>query len=249
MAGQGARAAAMDSVAGGWHWWAVDEVESILRWLRAALPSGCAVAGGAIGAPGPSSYAAEEAAIVQAVASRRYEFRAGRTQARRALAELGAASAAIPRGAAGEPRWPEGYTGSISHADGLAVAVVARRGLRAVGLDVDTGAPLDEPSRAFVCRPGEVDPVPALGAAASDPAKRLFVAKEAFMKLNYALTGTLLDFLDIHIGFEIAGPDTHAFRAKPFPAAAGASAGYEGRLGWCGGRIAAIMYGRRSDDI
>jgi len=239
----------MDSANAGWHCWTVDQAESILRWLRAALPAGCAVAGGPIGEPGPSPYPAEEAAIIQAVASRRREFRAGRIQARRALADLGAEPAAIPRGAAGEPVWPAAYTGSISHADGLAVAVVAGSGLRALGLDVDTIAPLDEALRGFVCRTGEIGAVPPLGGAAIDPAKRLFVAKEAFMKLNYALTGTLLDFLNIHIGFRTEGPDAQAFRATAFPDAAGASAGYEGHLGCIEGRIAAIMYVRRSDDI
>jgi len=223
---------------------------SAIGWLRELLPAEFGVAGGDIDELGPSGYPQEEAAIAQAAAKRRREFRAGRIHARRALALVGAAPSAIPQGPAGEPVWPAGYTGSICHTEDLAVAVAAATtAIRAVGLDVASDAPLEASAHRFVCRPGEAEAVPALAPTDVEPAKRLLVAKEAFMKLNYALTGTVVDFLDIHIGFQIAGRGTHAFRATSFPAAAGPSEGYEGRLGWHDGRIAAIMYVRRSDDI
>jgi len=236
--------ARMDSTAAGWQSCGVDPADPILRWLLHALPTHCTVAGGAIGEPGPSPYPEEEAAIVQAVARRRDEFRAGRIQARQALARLGVAAAAIAKGAAGEPIWPAGFTGSISHTDDCAFAVVASTAaVRAIGLDVEADAPLDGPTRKFVCRPGEAEAVPALTKDDIDPAKRILVAKEAFMKLNYALTGTLVDFLDIHIALGDSEADEQAFRATPFLAAgAAASTGYEGCLGWSSGRIAAVMY-------
>jgi 4'-phosphopantetheinyl transferase EntD len=66
------------------------------------------------------------------------EFTLGREAARRALARLGAPPGPILRGAHGEPLWPEGFVGSISHAGGVAVAAVAaatRYG--GIGLDVE----------------------------------------------------------------------------------------------------------------
>jgi len=221
----------------------------MLRWIKDGLPPGCAAAGGEIGQPSASPYASEEGVIAKALAKRRHEFRAGRIQARRALALLGCAATEIPKGPAGEPVWPAGYVGSIGHTDDFAFAVAGGAGIRALALDVDSDAGLEDSMLRFVCRPGELQAVQTVGVTAIDPGKRLFVAKEAFMKLNYALTRTVLDFLDVEIRFRAEGPETHAFRATPFPAAAGTSRGYEGRLGWAGGGIAAIMYFRRADDV
>lgn len=66
-------------------------------------------------------------------------FAIGRQAARKALAELGVGGAVIPVGDGGQPIWPPGVVGSISHAGGLALALVADAdSFRAVGVDLET---------------------------------------------------------------------------------------------------------------
>lgn len=68
---------------------------------------------------------------------RQAEFQAGRACAASALRLAGcAAPGSLAPGAGGAPRWPPGWTGTISHAGGLAVAAVTRAPRR-LGLDVE----------------------------------------------------------------------------------------------------------------
>jgi 4'-phosphopantetheinyl transferase EntD len=228
----------------------VDPPALTLDWLRPWLPAGCALASGPIGEPGPAPHPEEEAAIARAVAKRRFEFRAGRACARQAVVELGGPAGAIGRGPAGEPIWPAGFTGSITHTDDLAAAVVARASaIRAIGLDMEDDAPLDAMLTGVVGRPEELSAAAAAGPHDLDPAKRLLVCKEAFIKFNYALTGTLAELLDIRIDLGRTSKTAQGFHAIWSPRRSGfRSAGYEGRLAWSCGRVASLMYVRRTGD-
>jgi 4'-phosphopantetheinyl transferase EntD len=111
-------------------------------------------------------------------------FRAGRHCARAALTLVGGPSSTpIRRGALGEPVWPEGYAGSISH-DGAYAAAVAYRsaeGLVWLSLDLvelgDDDAFLE--ALDTICAPGE------MWATVRDPllAARLLTAKEVAVKI------------------------------------------------------------------
>ena len=73
------------------------------------------------------------------------ERRAGLAAASQALASVGAVPATVIGHADdGRPLWPHGVTGSISHGDGVAVAVVVPLGVGvlAVGVDVERGSAL-----------------------------------------------------------------------------------------------------------
>jgi 4'-phosphopantetheinyl transferase EntD len=61
----------------------------------------------------------ERRTVAGAVPSRQHDFAAGRWCAHRTLAALGADVDVIARGRRGEPLWPGGFTGSISHTDGM----------------------------------------------------------------------------------------------------------------------------------
>lgn len=224
--------------------------DTTLDLLRSWLPAGCALASGPIGEPGPGAYPDEDAAVAQAVPKRRFEFRAGRACARRALKALDGPAAAIGRGPAGEPIWPSGFTGSITHSDDLAAAVVARAAVvSAIGLDMEDDEPLEATLTGVVCRPEELAAATASGPRDLDPAKRLLVCKEAFIKFNYALTGTLAELLAIRVDLRRASNTAQGFRATWSPGRADArSVGYEGRLAWSCGRIAALMYVRRNGE-
>jgi len=79
----------------------------------------------------------EPSVLLRAVPKRRAEFVAGRHAAALALSRFGGVER-VDRGARGEPLWPAGFVGSISHGAGLAVAVVSSsRDYRGLGIDVE----------------------------------------------------------------------------------------------------------------
>jgi 4'-phosphopantetheinyl transferase EntD len=92
---------------------------------------------------GPGLFPAEEAVMLTAGPRRRAEFAAGRLCARAALARLGVPAAPILPGPAGQPRWPAGVTGSITHCAGYRACAVARTtDVTAIGIDAEPDAAL-----------------------------------------------------------------------------------------------------------
>ncbi|MEC7522804.1 MAG: 4'-phosphopantetheinyl transferase superfamily protein [Myxococcota bacterium] len=141
----------------------------------------------------------EEALAARAVDKRRLELAAGRDAARDALRQLGAPAASIGRGDRGEPLWPEGVVGTITHTDTLCVAAVAdARELDGLGLDAEPDAALEEELWGLITTREEHaslrdDPRP------GERARRTFCAKEAAYKCQYPLSGTFLEFEDVVI--------------------------------------------------
>src|SRR5258708_4976351 len=83
--------------------------------------------------------------------------RRGRAAARDARADLGVARVAIGRGSAGEPVWPDGIVGAITHTGELAVAIVGWRSAYAgLGVDLERLTPgLSARAARLVCTPAE----------------------------------------------------------------------------------------------
>lgn len=80
--------------------------------------------------------------LSQARTKRRAEFLAGRFCAMRGLECLGAVSTEVGICEDRGPRWPSGFTGSITHSAGVTLAAVARQpDIRAVGIDVEQWVP------------------------------------------------------------------------------------------------------------
>ncbi len=75
-------------------------------------------------------------ALSRAAAPRQAQFLAGRCAARLALAAIGADHRSPPRGAGGQPCWPAGVFGAISHSGSRAVCAVGREG--PLGLDIES---------------------------------------------------------------------------------------------------------------
>src|SRR6266851_1633075 len=97
-----------------------------VRMIADILPAG-AVAAESFGPPRYRKLLpAEAAAIATANPARRTEFAAGRAVARAALAGLDVPAGPILPGRAGEPRWPDGVVGSITHCAGYRACAVAR---------------------------------------------------------------------------------------------------------------------------
>ncbi len=144
-------------------------------------------------------FPAEEAALSTAGPRRRAEFTAGRQCARTALARLGLPATPILPGPAGQPQWPSGVTGSLTHSAGYrACAVALATDVAAIGIDAEPdqelpagliGAVATSPERAWIARHSVTVP-----AVSWD--RLLFSAKEAASKLWHPLTGQWLGFHD-----------------------------------------------------
>lgn len=143
----------------------------------------------------------ERAGTERMVESRLRTFTAGRLSARHALWKLGAPVTGIPRGPDRAPRWPPGVVGSITHCEGLCVAVVARASnCVAIGIDAESATPLEQDLYDTVCRLAEQDHFLGLPVLpGTDWPKVAFSVKESFYKAWFPVTGTPLEFTDVEL--------------------------------------------------
>jgi 4'-phosphopantetheinyl transferase EntD len=156
---------------------------------------------------------AEREALGRAVEKRRREFVSGRACAREALRRLGAPVVAIPSGPRGEPLWPAGVVGSITHCRGYRACAVARaEAVAALGIDAEPDEPLPAGVLEEVVRGRELELLagPPPGVEPVDVARLVFSAKEAIYKAWFPLTGRWLGFEDVELSFPPAGGAFHA---------------------------------------
>jgi 4'-phosphopantetheinyl transferase EntD len=147
----------------------------------------------------------EEPLIARSVAKRRNEFVTVRYCARQALGELGLPPVPILKGDKGEPCWPDGVVGSLTHCEGFRGAVVGRRAeVRSVGIDAEPHGVLPKGVLPAISLPDERVELAGLpGSLHWD--RILFCAKEATYKAWFPLTHRWLGFEDAHITFAVDG--------------------------------------------
>jgi 4'-phosphopantetheinyl transferase EntD len=153
-------------------------------------------------------YPEEEAALGQAVEKRRREFVTARACARRALERLDLPPQPVPSGPKGEPIWPDGVVGSITHCTGYRACVLARAGdLLTVGVDAELNEPLPDgllPDVALVEERRQLQ-----GLAAVEPGiswdRLLFSIKESIYKAWFPLARQWLGFEDATVRIERSG--------------------------------------------
>ena len=152
--------------------------------------------------PAPGLLPGEEDILgPRALEQRRRYFALGRAAARDALAELGLPEVVIGRGPAGEPLWPDGIVGAISHAGDTAVAVVGRNtDYAGLGVDVEELArgPSARAAR-LVCRPSEMEWADV--EAGTRRLTMLFSAKEAVFKAVFPMSRVWLGFADAELAW------------------------------------------------
>lgn len=152
---------------------------------------------------------AEARLVAGAGDKRRHDFAGVRVCARRALGALGFAPVPVLPGPRGEPRWPAGVVGSMTHCAGYRAAAVARpeAGLAGLGIDAEPHAPLSPDVLEMVASPAERAHLATL--AGGRPwvhwGRVLFCAKEAVFKAWYPLAHTELDFLEAEVAFQVDG--------------------------------------------
>ena len=145
----------------------------------------------------------EEPLIARSVAKRRNEFVTVRYCARQALGELGLPPVPILKGDKGEPCWPDGVVGSLTHCEGFRGAVVGRNAdVRSVGIDAEPHGVLPNGVLPAISLPDELAEIAGLpGELHWD--RILFCAKEATYKAWFPVTRRWLGFEDAHITLDV----------------------------------------------
>lgn len=147
----------------------------------------------------------EEPLIARSVAKRRNEFITVRYCARLALEELGVPPAPILKGEKGEPCWPDGVVGSLTHCDGYRGAAVGKHdAVRSVGIDAEPHGVLPRGVLDAISLPAERAELSELLQGLHWD-RILFCAKEATYKAWFPLTHRWLGFEDAHIVFDVDG--------------------------------------------
>jgi 4'-phosphopantetheinyl transferase EntD len=144
--------------------------------------------------PGLAPLPEEEPLIAKSVAKRRNEFITVRYCARLALEELGLPPVPILKGNKGEPCWPDGIVGSLTHCTGFRGAAVGKLGaVRSIGLDAEPHDVLPKGVLDAISLPAERTELQAMpGGLHWD--RILFCAKEATYKAWFPLTHRWLGF-------------------------------------------------------
>lgn len=156
----------------------------------------------------------EERILGRAVEKRRREFVTARACARAALAKLGLPAGPIGSGERGEPLWPPGVVGSITHCEGYRACAVARaREVATIGIDAEPHAPLPDGLLGDIALPEELSALERL--RRSSPQihwdRLLFSAKESVYKAWFPLARRWLGFEDALLQID---PRRFAFEAR-----------------------------------
>lgn len=184
-------------------------------------------------------YPAERDALARASGRRQREFLAGRACAHAALRAIGRDGRPVGRGATGEPLWPAGVAGSISHAGELAVAAAAPLAEAwGVGLDVELlDPPLDAAVERLVLRPDELGRAAAAGDLGPERGKIGFAAKECVCKCLFPRTRWLLEFGDVAVEIDSERCRFRAAVGDRFRLAGAPLAPLDGRFALAGGYV------------
>ncbi|SHE25428.1 enterobactin synthetase component d signature [Actinomyces glycerinitolerans] len=210
--------------------------------LLAGLAPPSVIVAEAFGDVDASLLPAERAHIAGASSRRRAEFTTVRHLAGRALAELGLERPAMVPGPMGEPAWPDGVVGSLTHCRGYRAAAVARTSqVAALGIDAEPNRSLAGGVLARIASPAERENVRELVEALPDVAgdRLLFSIKESVYKAWFPLAHRPLRFGEAAVTIRSDGTFTARLAAGADDDADGA--GPTGRWAAAGGLLASAV--------
>ncbi len=200
--------------------------------LERILPATAAVVATADDLEAPL-FPEEEEALGRPVEKRRREFVTARACSRQALARLGMPAQAIPAGPKGEPVWPPGVVGSITHCAGYRACALARDAdLVTIGVDAEIDEPLPQGLLSDVALPEERRQLRALALAEPRVSwdRLLFSIKESVYKAWFPLARQWLGFEDATVTIDRVGGTFSAHLLVPGPTVCGAVLdGFAGR--------------------
>ncbi|MGH8517677.1 MAG: 4'-phosphopantetheinyl transferase family protein [Panacagrimonas sp.] len=190
----------------------------MMRRIPIDLPwSGVAARVGVFGIPGAESRLSPGMRRV-------HQSRCARALALELLDEQGVTSQEICKDPRGRPQWPPGFTGSLSHTNGHALAATAPLDrCAAVGVDIEPALPLPADADTLVLTIEERRWLDRVGSAEPAAGRLVFCAKECVHKALEPLRDAWLEFADVRIEFD-AGLSTfvpHPLSAKARGALAG----------------------------
>lgn len=144
---------------------------------------------------------AEANYVSRAVPKRVAQFAAGRACARAALAQFEIRDFPLRVGCHGEPIWPPGFTGSITHTNSYCAAVAAKTtSVRALGIDAEIRGALSRELWPQVITAAERRWLASLPEhVTSDMSTVIFAAKEAFYKCQHQLSCRWVEFLEVDV--------------------------------------------------
>jgi len=179
----------------------------------------------------------------------------GRRCAHVALAALGCPTGSIPRGPRGQPLWPLGVVGSISHCNTWHAACVAlTRDVAALGIDVEQHRPFPSAGAARIFGVAEHARLSELDAMwpGRHWATIAFSAKESVYKAWFPHFGTWLGFRDVDVTLAPSGADQGALDARLVRPVHGVRPGdpgthFEGRFVLTDGHVATSAFCLRSE--
>jgi len=149
--------------------------------------------------------------VAHAVDKRKAEFCAGRYCAHEALKNIGASTEFIPIGDKGDPIWPSGTVGSISHDDDVAISIVTKRkNASGIGIDIiSTSHTLQNIDASIICSDDELNQLARIteqplreNPTANEPINLVLLAfslKEAAVKAISPTLDYYLDLRDINL--------------------------------------------------
>lgn len=185
----------------------MEDAAGLASTVAALFPPGVGTALAPVVAEPPRLHATERAVVATAAPARRREFLAGRGCAHAALRAIGREQGLpVGRGAMREPLWPAGVVGSISHAGGLAGAVVARTAdAWGLGLDIERlDPPLDDALERIVLGPRELSRPACDHPLGPYRSKIAFSIKECVHKCLFPHTRRPLDAHDVVVDVDLA---------------------------------------------
>jgi 4'-phosphopantetheinyl transferase EntD len=160
--------------------------------------------------------AAEAQCLGRAVSSRIQEFAAGRSCARRVLAEFGIIGYPLLVGEARCPIWPDPLVGSITHTSGFCAAVAAeKQHFSGIGVDCEVAERVTAELWPSICTGPEIEWLSLLPAdQRAKAATLIFSAKEAFYKCQYPLTREWLYFHAVTVEVAAWGQPRGSFQVR-----------------------------------
>jgi len=133
---------------------------------------------------------------------RRFEFKTGRRCAHMAIQSAGFQDAPILVNKDRSPIWPASITGSITHNDQFASAIIAKPKscIISLGIDIENlNRNFNTDIAKYILTPNEIAKWPFVANELSEEAKAVFSIKESIFKCFYPINKIFLDFQDAEV--------------------------------------------------
>lgn len=172
---------------------------------------------------------------------RRRHFAAGRHAARIAMSRIGIEDGEVLRGERGEPLWPDGIVGSITHAEDTAIAMVARRSdARAIGIDLERMRSVEE-IESLVAFDDELIWLERSQGLRDRVLLELFATKESVYKALYPLVGDYFGFEAVRVGPTGLEGELQVTVVSQYLRRAGVPTSMQSTVRWSGSKVLASV--------